>query len=106
MSVAETMQSKETQDLLKRVAEIETRRYGETETVTFMPLFGMYTPSDTSITTEEQLEEFIGERKDMIANYERYIVDSYDFSFVGSNEWHDEQENRYRTRLTDYLTRH
>lgn len=106
MSVAETMQSKETQDLLKRVAEIETRRYGETETVTFMPLFGMYTPSDTSITTEEQLEEFIGERKDMIANYERYIVDSYDFSFVGSNEWHDEQENRYRTRLTDYLTQH
>lgn len=104
MSVAETMQSKETQDLLKRVADIEAQR--GTKTVTFMPLFGMYAPTDTGISTEEQLNDFLSKEKDIVADYQRSIIDEYSFNFDGKDEWYNEQESRYRARLTDYLTQH
>lgn len=104
MSVSEIMQSEETQRLLERVSKIEAQR--ETKTVAFMPLFGMYAPTDTGISTEEQLNEYLSKEKDIVANYERSIIDEYSFDFKGKGEWYNEQESRYRTRLTDYLAEH
>ena len=104
MSVSEIMQSKQTQDLLKRVAEIEANK--EEKTVVLVPLFGMYAPVDSSISTEEQLNTFIDSEKNMVADYERSIIDRYkpySYDFNGKSEWYDLQESRYRTRLSKAL---
>lgn len=104
MSVSEIMQSKQTQDLLKRVAEIEANK--EVKTVALVPLFGMYAPVDSSISTEEQLNTFIDSEKNMVADYERSIIDRYkpySYDFNGKSEWYDLQESRYRTRLSKAL---
>lgn len=105
MSVSEIIQSEETQRLLERVSKIEAD--SENKTVSFMPLFGVYAPTDTSISTEEQLNDYLSKEKDVVADYERSIIDEYNpYNFVGQNEWYNEQESHYRTRLTDFIQQH